>query len=185
MGTLRLSLVGTVVVVLSQVTAASVVAQSEDPARTVQVTGISSCTHVQEGTSSRVGIGRNQHRDAISECTTEMSDPRVSGTWRSILNEDCYLVEGTNYFACVMWGTEVLDDDEGGWECSWTGMSDLWGENEGRGFGVCSGTGGYAGLTFVGERVFGGAEDFGDGTNTHGVIFEGPPPGHSSPPAEQ
>ena len=52
------------------------------------------------------------------------------------------------------------------------------GGNDGLVLDICTGTGGYDGLTFMAQQAisFRGTADFGDGTGIHGVIYEGPPP---------
>jgi hypothetical protein len=143
------------------------------------VTGTESCTVVRDGiASASSGDVRVTHfRDYISDCVNTMSDPRVSGTYRSNFNQDCYpLPDKPGVDECVIWGTHVLDGPAGGWDCAYSGTGDPFGMNDGLVLGVCPGTGDYEGLTYVLQNVFGGASDFGDGTSIHGLIYEGPPP---------
>ncbi|MGB9375415.1 MAG: hypothetical protein WCA82_14790, partial [Jiangellales bacterium] len=76
----------------------------------------------------------------------------------------------------------VLEGPTGGWDCSWAGTSDPTGANDGLVFAVCPGTGGYGGLTYVFQHVYGSSGsgvidgDFGDGTSIFGLIFEGEMP---------
>ena len=109
----------------------------------------------------------------VADCPTEASDPRVSGTFRTTFNEDCYSM-GIRY-PCIIWGTNVLEDERGGWHCPYGGTDDMWGENGARVQAVCTGTGESDGLTYVYHQAFGGVQDFGDGTDIHGIIYVGPP----------
>lgn len=96
-----------------------------------------------------------------------MSDPRVDGTWVNTYNEDSY--QGGLY---VLWGTHILDKTEGGWDCSWSATEyPVW--EDLLILGVCPGTGGFEGLTYVFQHA---TADFGDGSTFHGVIYEGPAP---------
>jgi hypothetical protein len=180
----RFALAGVVSIVVLGVAGGAVPAQDADAGTNAIVTGTESCAIVGTGTTTMAG-GVARVRDLVSDCVDATSDLRVTGTFRNTFNEDCYLTEDPRV-ACAMWGTHVLEDDEGGWSCSWAGIDDLWGRNAGQVLVVCPGTGGYAGLTYVFQHVFGGAQDFGDGTDIHGLIYEGPPPpwGPIAPPAE-
>ena len=174
MSTLRLTLAGAVIMALASGTGGAVVAQEADAPVPVVVTGTEVCTSGMTWAPTDTAVGW-QARDYVSDCIDTTSDPRVNGTFRNTFSEDCYTLpdEGD---ACVMWGTHVLDGAEGGWDCSYAGIDDLWGPNAGHVFVVCPGTGDYAGLTYVFEHVFGDAQDFGDGTDIHGIIYEGPLP---------
>ena len=148
------------------VTGEAVPAESPTAASPVFVTGTEVCGARSEGTASYLG-GLESYRDETAECVNTMSDPRIDGTYINTLNADCYLGG-----ACVLWGTHVLDGPDGGWDCSWSGTQyPVW-----EGFlilGVCPGTGGFEGLTYVFRH---GSADFGDGSSFHGVIYEGPAP---------
>jgi hypothetical protein len=77
----------------------------------------------------------------------EMSDPRVSGERDTIINVD-QRADGS----AEVWGTAVLRNEQGTWECSkWT-VTIAKGGLEHYGWLVYAGTGAYAGLTFY-EQV--------------------------------
>jgi hypothetical protein len=77
----------------------------------------------------------------------EMSDPRLNGDQESIINGDLR-ADGS----ADLWGTAVIRNDDGTWECSgWTGTI----ANDGVEhyiWAVYEGTGAYAGLTYY-EQV--------------------------------
>jgi hypothetical protein len=188
MRTVRLSLVGTVIMVLLGGLVGLALAQEADTDARAVVSGTEVCRTITMGTetSSSNEPGVSHFYDHLSSCRDEMSDPRVTGVFENTFNEDCYWMADLGEDACVIWGTHVMEGDEGGWDCAYTGTDDLWGPNGQLIFAVCPGTGEYAGLTYVFHHVFGDAQDFGDGTDFHGVIYDGPPPawGHIEPPVE-
>ena len=171
--------IGATLVALSLSVAQGLTTRAEDGAidAPAVVTGTESCVTVKAGVDTiSMDPVVEHYRDHVSDCVDETSDARVSGTFRNTFNEDCYLMEGSHGTACSMWGTHVMTGETGGWDCTYSGVDDLWGENAGQVLVVCPGTGEYEGLTYVFQHVFGGAQDFGDGTDIHGVIYEGPPP---------
>ena len=176
MRTLRATVAATSLLLLFGIQGAAVGAADSVDTPAV-VTGTESCMTVTMGTDSvSVDPLVDRYHGHVSECLDETSDPRVSGTWRNTFNEDCYLFEGQRDHACIIWGTHVLDGERGGWDCSYSGTDDLWSANAGQVLVVCPGSGEYEGLTYVVHHVFGGVQDFGDGTDLHGIIYEGPPP---------
>jgi hypothetical protein len=76
----------------------------------------------------------------------------------------------------MWWGTSHREDAEGAWECSWFLPEDpshvVYIVHS-----VCSGGGGYEGLTYVFEHIMGGAHD----GALNGYIYEGPPLGEWVP----
>jgi hypothetical protein len=177
MRALPLSIVAAVAFALLGPTGAMVAEDTDQPMATV-VTGTESCETVRWGTQSVTTEGPvavSHFYDHVADCRDETSDPRVSGVFRNTFNEDCYYM-GPRSEACVIWGTHVLAGGQGGWDCSYAGTDDLWGDNAGHVLVVCPGTGEYDGLTYVFHHVFGGVQDFGDGADIHGLIYEGPPP---------
>ena len=150
-------------------------AQEESPTvgSPIIVTGTEVCGARSGGTTTYPG-GVISDRGWVAECVNTMSDPRVDGTYVNTLNMDC-----SPRGMCLMWGTHVLDGPDGGWDCSWAGA---WYPNLGDGFmvsGVCPGTGGFDGLTYVfqhGNASFAGGSPFGDDSTFDGIIYEGPAP---------
>lgn len=143
-------------------------AVEEAPAGVTMVTGNEGCQEPTPGIWHETAWGGYQRGDA-HWCEDTMSDPRVSGSWFNAYNHDCYGVETEQAF-CVFRGTRVLDGPDGGWDCTWTGL-ELVAENTGLPIsGICPGTGGYEGLTYVfqhsGSMV---------GASIRGVIYEGEP----------
>ena len=111
-----------------------------------------------------------------------MSDPRVSGIYTNTFNSQRFspssVYPGED---CIFWGTHVLDGPDGGWDCTWKGTDDPTGENWILILLTSPGTGAFDGLTYLAYHVAEGANDFGDGTTFHGIIYEGPPPGEPWP----
>jgi hypothetical protein len=137
------------------------------------VTGTEACGSRSDGITSYVA-GVTRERGLVAECVNTMSDPRVDGTYVNTVNEDCY--QGG---FCVLWGTHILDKAEGGWDCSWSATEyPVW--EDFLVLGVCPGTGGFEGLTYVFQHA---TADFGDGSTFHGVIYEGRAPAIYEMPA--
>jgi hypothetical protein len=184
MRTLRLVLVGAVIVALLGGLGGTVVAQSEEVSTPTVVTGNETCTFVQDGRVIQLYGDVFRERGYVMECEDTMSDPRVTGTYTNVNNFD-YYKELEESFG---WGTHVLEGPTGGWDCSYAGTSDPSGANDGLAFGVCPGTGEYDGLTYVFQHVVNSPPagspptstvlegDFGDGTSIFGLIFEGASP---------
>ena len=156
-------------------------AVAERPDLPVLVTGTESCGPRTSGETIEVN-GIESHRDLVGECRGAMSDPRVNGVYTNTFSSQC-LAPSSSYPGemCLFWGSHVLEGPEGGWDCAYQGTDDPTGRNWGLLQGTCPGTGGFAGLTYVFYHVFGGANDFGDGTSYHGLIYEGPPLGEPWP----
>lgn len=81
-------------------------------------------------------------RDVQAVCDIRFDDPRVSGTATTIVNYDCHAEAG-----CVTWGQQEIVGPDGGWSGSFEGLIDP--TLTERSVAVLSGTGGYAGMTFV------------------------------------
>jgi hypothetical protein len=99
----------------------------------------------------------------VRECVFTMSDPRLTGTGEVTANYDC---PGGD--PCFFWGTGSIKGPSGGWDCPWVAMEPPPKHDSVFFYGVCPGTGGYEGLTFVYQQVLGG--------DYLGYIYEGPPP---------
>ncbi len=146
-------------------------AVEEVPAGVTFVTGTEGCHEPTPGIWHKTAWGGYERGDA-HWCEVTMSDPRVSGSWFNAYNVDCYGVEAEPAFFCVLRGTRVLDGPDGGWDCTWTG-TDFPAEHDGLLMtGLCPGTGGYEGLTYVFQ--FSTPAIVGGGT-IRGAIYEGPP----------
>jgi hypothetical protein len=143
------------------------VAQDEERSP-VYVTGTTECTVVRPATSCEVTNAVEHCRGQLADCVEVMSDPRVSGTFRNEANSDCLGGGG-----CLYWGTHVLDEPDGGWDCAWSGLEDPYpaSGNDGLVRMVCLGTGPYEGLTYTTYHVWGPTRDFGDGTDQKGLIY--------------
>lgn len=141
---------------------------SPDVTYPVTVTGSESCEDHSGGTSSSVA-GVSSERGWVADCVNAMSDPRVDGTWVNTLNSDCYLGG-----ICVFWGTHVLEVPDGGWDCTWSGTNYAVGNSPTRILGICPGTGGFEGWTYVFQHRI--ADLVEEGPTYDGVIYEGPAP---------
>jgi hypothetical protein len=190
MRTLRLSLVGTAILVLLGLMPA-LAQESPEPSSDLPLpmvaTGNADCTVLDRGTrgtSDGLVQGADGARDETLDCVLTMSDPRVSGAARLTFNDDCF--ERPEGWECIIWGASLLEGPDGDWDCTYSGTGDPMGGNDGLVLDTCTGTGGYSGLTFMAQQAvsFSGPADFGDGTSIHGVIYEGsPPPRFASPPS--
>ena len=185
MRTLRLSLFGMLTLALLGGPATLVQAQEEPTGPSdlpVLVTGTEVCGGRSSGETTQAPNGAESHRDLVGTCTNTMSDPRVSGRYTNAFNSQCFSPSGVYASEdCIFWGTHVLDGPDGGWDCTYSGADDPSGKIWGLVQLTCPGTGAYEGLTYLAYHVFGGAEDFGDGTSYHGIIYEGPRPGEPWP----
>lgn len=140
------------------------------------VSGASSCTDATGGTTDRFR-GIVVRRGATFECTNDVDDQRVNGTWTATWNIADPV--GSDRAPTTWWGTAHREDAEGAWECSWflpEDPSDLVYIVH----SVCRGGGGYEGLTYVFEHIMGGAHD----GALNGYIYEGPPLGEWLPASE-
>ena len=179
MRALRLALAWTVIVVLLVGLGGPAVAQEEPDGRPIVVTGSEVCGGRSGGVNTFPVPGVSSQRGWVAECVNTMSDARVDGTWVNTYNSDCY--PGTPTQTCVYWGTHVLDGPDGGWDCIWSGTDyDAVWPGELLILGVCPGTGGYEGMTYVIQHS---TADFGDGTDFYGVIYAGPAPDFYAIPA--
>jgi hypothetical protein len=90
-----------------------------------------------------------QIRDEHWVLRGEMSDPRLNGDTDMFINVD-QRADGS----AEVWGTAVIRDEQGTWECSkWT-MAIAKGGLEHFGWSVYEGTGAYAGLTYYAQAHF-------------------------------
>ena len=171
MHTLRLSLVGTVILMLLGGLGGLAVAQTAedadpDAADSVMtpelVTGTERCVS-SNYTWRREGDAEREY--LTFECTNEASDPRVSGPAHGDFNTACYQP------GCVFWGDYEIDGTDGTWSGTWRGtddaLLDLWS------FMVAlDGTGAYEGWSFLAHWQDGGTGM----AEFSGMIYPGPLP---------
>jgi hypothetical protein len=162
MRTLRLSLVGTVILVLLGGTGSVALAQESD----AHVTGTIACGPAGDSTvleDESVALYLYPGR-----CTVTMSDPRVSGVMDADLQEVCF--EDLNH-ACLFHITSVLTGPDGTWvgtagsihDASLTALP-AW--------ATLVGTGAYEGWTFT----FHASNQLDASAEVSGIVYEGPPP---------
>jgi len=169
MRTLRLSLVGTLLLVLLDGLGGAVVAQSGGlDAMTGQsaswVTFIDQSCSVEEATPEQDGVIQRM-RAVRTTCEVTLDDPRVSGTATTLGNYDCHATTG-----CTTWGTQELVGPDGSWSGSFIGTIDLVFTE--RATSVWTGTAGYEGLTFIANAI----APLGETPTVVGIIYEGGPP---------
>ena len=170
--TLRRSIVGSAALMclaLAGIPALAQEAVEEAPAGVTIVSGTEGCHEPTPNIWNETAWGGYQRGEA-HWCEVTMSDPRVSGSWFSTYNLDCYGVEAEPAF-CMLRGSRVLDGPDGGWDCTWTGTFPV--EDDAiLSTGLCPGTGGYGGLTYVFQysttAIVGGG-------SIRGAIYEGEP----------
>lgn len=196
MRTLRLSLVGTVILALLGGLSATVLAQDEEAAASDAPTevapGAAPDSESQEAVAVRGGIrvffgdpyksGESYTGDGGSSISTgygwqgritEMSDPRLNGMFRMVLDEVTYSNAGDIITASIR-----IDNDEGSWigtERGYRDPSSGWHSQA-----LVSGSGAYEGLSallFVVDNLSRLGEDM------HGFIFPGAMPEAPEPPA--
>jgi hypothetical protein len=181
MRTLRLSLVGTVILALLGGLSGAVVAQSEEASEptlnpdmlaTAIFDGTASCQVVGFGTQTETDLWGSVRRDFVSECTETMSDPRVSGTSTTTWDADC------SFFGCVTWGTFELVGPDGSWVGTFThtlghGEGDLLVGDLQFGTAIGEGTGAYEGWAYVAHST---SSDPYMKRTVEGFVFPGDPP---------
>ena len=167
MRTLRLSVAGTVVLMMLGNLSASVVAQDQEQTAT-HVTGRVISGEWGEATSETAD-GSVQHMygmQAVRE--VEWSDPRLPSTMTSLMNLDAHWREAD---AILPWAsTHRLDGPDGAWTVTERGFMEADGS-----FGllVLTGEGAYDGLTAMLVDISLEAPEPDDETIWEGYIFEG------------
>ena len=148
MRALRLSLVGTVMVMLLGGTFVTVVAQEPTVATGPESTWVTFVSEecgelpgVHVGTDG-LGDGFHWVRGYWGTCEMTFSDPRVNGTMTGDYNDDCVGLR------CVIWGTGKIAGPDGTWSGWYHGMAGA-NEREWTSYHVMTGSGGYEGLTFI------------------------------------
>jgi hypothetical protein len=170
MHTLRLSLVGTAILILLGGTFVTVVAQEPTVATGPESAWVTFASEecgpgVSEGTDGR-GDGFRWFRGYWGTCEMTFSDPRVNGIMIGDYNDDCV---GTR---CVIWGNEQITGPDGTWSGWYHGMAGA-NDAEWTSYHVMTGSGGYEGLTFIWDltRLWSSG-----GKSGFGLIYEGDAP---------
>ena len=104
-------------------------------------------------------------RGAQAVCDVRFDNPRVSGTARTDIDYDCQAEAG-----CVTWGQQEIVGPDGGWSGSFEGLIDP--AFTERTVAVLSGTGSYAGMTFVVMAV----APLDEAPSVVGLVYEGGAP---------
>lgn len=181
MRALRLSVVGTVSLVLFGGVSSAVYAQPEVEVATgsdyawVTLVSETDCSGAAGAHGVRDGI--DWVRGNTFTCDLEFSDPRVSGVLTGAYNDDCF--GDDDEWACLYWNSEEISGPDGDW------IGGVWGtirmdDPEAASLKVFRGTDAYEGLNFLvhGLGVL-GEQDF------YGLIYEGNlPPMPGLVPAE-
>ena len=167
MRTLRLSLVGTVIVALLVGLGGAVLAQADYSTAGVWVTQEEErdCWNGAPTDYVEQPNGDFQVYGIPVGCDFIFSDPRVSGAWTWELNEDCFADGG-----CVNWGAMHVAGPDGTWSGWYTGMEKP--DSDNRFHVVLTGTGAYEGLTHI--QLWSGP--FYGPYDRYGVIYDGRPP---------
>ena len=118
--------------------------------------------------------GEERQRIRERHASSEMSDPRLSGTVTVIDNADRFTEPGVEgYFADVLWGTVAVENDQGTWTGTLVGTSDDSAGGRGVSYIELVGAGAYDGLSaIVFERETPESEST-DALDWNGVIFHG------------
>ena len=144
---------------------------SAPPGESVAVTGsIIGMCDVDAGTDTIVGSVR-EWRGWTVTCLESMSDPRVSGLVQHHYNRDCRYslapgdTDDVSPTGCVTWSDFVLTAPDGTWSGADHGFVSADGEIDT--YRVATGTGGYAGWTYVSHA---------DESHVTGIIYRGQAP---------
>lgn len=119
------------------------------------------------GTTEAEGVKLLKRGDGWEFRDVELSDPRLNGTWRTIMNRDSYVAAGG------VWTTARRVDNEAGY---WLGHFTGYATPDGRWLhqGTLSGAGAYDGLTAIVFMEDNGADVNNAGTyRIHGMTFRG------------
>jgi hypothetical protein len=165
MRTLRLSLVGTVSLVLLGGAGSAVIA--EEASGGVYVTGTAECFEppgrtVQEDDAVELHLFRN-------ECTFTSSDPRLSGLGVADIQQFC-LKEDAGH-VCMGWGTSEVTGPDGAWLGTFGYVQDASG-NKLPQWGFAEGTEAYEGWTYwyhIPDLMAPSSPEY-------GILYQGPPP---------
>ena len=119
----------------------------DDAAEIVEVTGTTNCVDVKDGVDTGDGSG---FRDAVYECTMDLSDERLDSTGETI--NSCDITEDGETTLAECRGTTVLTNDGGTWEGEWVGS--IHSDGTHTTYGTLTGSGDYAGLHYISFNVF-------------------------------
>ena len=130
-------------------------AAPETTITTVEVTGESDCVIDSDGTWSgpalpESGLPGSAQRDYVMTCTAESSDPRATVEW--VNTTDCDFTVNGEQTVGDCWGTTTGTNDEGTWEGTFVGTTTWSGTSPAHVHvfeQTATGSGGYAGLTYV------------------------------------
>jgi hypothetical protein len=165
MRTLRLSLLGTVILALLGGLGGAVLAQTSEEESVTWVTGTINCARAEEGTS--VEDASVTFDFYPSRCFAKLSDPRVSGGWRGTGQQPCFKLPGE---PCMIFGSAEILGPDGAWVGTISSINDATLIAFPAMF-VFEGTGDYDGWTFV---LF--TPDVTRGSvEASGIIYQGPP----------
>jgi len=173
MRTLRLAMVGTVILTLLGGPGGAVLSQSEGEGSAEWLTFVEQDCTVGDHEPATVVDGVEHLRGMPSTCDIAFSDPRLSGVQSNVFNQDCF-PNGI----CVYWGSQDIAGPDGTWTGWFTGTIDR--EQNSRGYIVLTGSGAYEGLTNV-RHAMGPVNE---PPIEDGVIFIGDPPPVVIPPVE-
>ena len=170
MRTLRLSLVGTVIVTLFGGLSVAVVAQSEDePGPATEITG-TVIDYKQFGRGEFTDMGTFYQRIGEADWPMEWSDPRMPGTLHVEWSRNEYPMPGTSTDSTVFWGTFSLDGEAGSWCGPFRGVAYTDGAFDIQ--ATLEGDGAYDGQMAILNADWTGFS----GWDMRGLILEGQPP---------
>ena len=159
----RLLLVGSVSLGLLVILVAPAFGQTDS---TAWVTGKLDCGRAGQGTSQEDASVRLDQFPG--QCTATMTDPRVSGTSESDIQEVCFKLPGE---PCMLFGTTEIAGPDGTWVGTFGSVNDM---TLGKlpSWGVLEGTGAYEGWTYVSFTP----DQLDPNAVVTGILYEGPPP---------
>ena len=171
MRTLRLSLVGSAILALLGGMGGAAMAQDDeagslDWTQSTMFSGTS--TYKAVGFGSRTEEDILRQRGFTTECTEEMSDPRVSGVSTTTWDNDCY-----PWIGCVGWGTFELVGPDGSWVGTFTQTLGHGDEGLMLNTAIGEGTDGYEGWAYIAHST--SPDPYMQGT-IEGFVFPGDSP---------
>ena len=93
--------------------------------------------------------GGLKQRVRVRTASSEMSDPRLTGTVTVTDNADRFFDGTDTLIGDVLWGTIAIENDEGTWTGPLTGTSDVSADGRGNTYIELVGAGAYEGLSAV------------------------------------
>lgn len=143
------------------------------------VNGTADCVETSPGQEEELVGAAWRSRGAMHACSMSMSDERVSGTFTTTVDSNCFttiIKVGAAMDVCLTWGTSVLDDGGDGWACAFEGTTDPYAPFNHLLLSRCRGTGANEGWSYVYYQTAGDASQFRDGSTVQGILYEGDPP---------